>query len=344
MTKQWFGTLPDGRPVYRYFLQNKTGMTAAILDFGGTVQQLLVPDRLGYLQDVVVGYEDLVGYYTADGYHGALVGRVGNRIAGAAFDLDGKTYRLYNNDGKNHLHGGKEGFSFKIWQAEPQDGEEPALRLSYVSPDGEEGYPGTLRVTVTYTVRKNNALAIHYTATTDKKTPVNLTNHAYFNLGGFASGKIYDHVLQLDADTFLEVDGETIPTGQLMSVAGTAFDFRTPKPVREAFSLAEPDHCFNFVGGKTEKPVCRAVLYDPKSGREMRVLTDQPCVQFYTANYMNNREHPFKGGYPQAVHNALCLETQCMPDSVHHPNFTSVVLSPGETYDTTTEYVFSVRK
>lgn len=344
ITKQWFGDLPDGRPVFRYFVSNKNGMTVAILDFGGTIQQLLVPDRRGTLQDVVFGYDDLVGYYTADGYHGALVGRVGNRIAGAAFELDGKTYQLFNNDGRNHLHGGKEGFSFKIWQVEPEDGEEPKLHLSYVSPDGEEGYPGTLTVRVTYTVKKNNALSIHYTAKTDKKTLVNLTNHAYFNLGGFASGKIYDHLLQMDADMFLAVDNETIPTGELTPVAGTPFDFRKQKPVVEAFALAEPDHCFNFVGGKTEKPVCRAVLYDPKSGREMKVLTDQPCVQLYTANYMKNPAHPFKGGYPQNVHNALCLETQCMPDSIHHKNFTNTVLLPGQTYDTTTEYVFSVKE
>ena len=342
ITKQWFGDLPDGRPVYRYLLQNKNGMAVAILEYGGTLQQLLVPDRQGRVGDVIMGYDDLYDYYTADGYQGALVGRIGNRIAGAAFVLDGKTYTLYKNDGNNHLHGGKEGFSYKMWQAEPIDGEEPALKLTYVSPDGEEGYPGTLTVHVTYTVKKNNALSIHYTATTDKKTIVNLTNHAYFNLGGFASGAIYDHLLQLDADTYLAIDAETIPTGELTSVAGTAFDFRTPKPVREAFSLTEPDHCFNFVGGRTQTPVCRAVLEDPKSGRRMQVFTDQPCVQFYTGNYMKNSAHPFKGGYPQTVHHALCLETQCMPDSIHHKNFTNTVLCPGETYDTTTEYVFSV--
>lgn len=342
LTKQWFGNLPDGRPVYRYLLQNKNGMSVAILDFGATIQQLLVPDRQGRTGDVILGYDDLYSYYADRAYHGAVVGRVCNRIAGASFELDGKTYTLFNNDGKNHLHGGKEGFTYKIWQAEPIDGEEPSLCLTYVSPDGEEGYPGTLKVQVTYIVKKNNALYIHYTATTDKKTPINLTNHAYFNLGGFASGTIYDHVLQLDADDYLAVNAETIPTGERIPVADTVFDFRTPRRVGEAFSLAEPDHCFNFTGGKSKMPIPRAVLTEPVSGRRMQVVTDQPCIQFYTANNMHNAAYPLKGGYPQTVHTAICLETQEMPDSIHHPEFIGTVLRPGETYDTTTEYIFSI--
>ncbi|MBO5326667.1 MAG: galactose mutarotase, partial [Clostridia bacterium] len=251
----------------------------------------------------------------------------------------------------NHLHGGKEGFDHKIWEVDPIDGDEPQLRLHYVSPDGEEGYPGTLDVTVTYTLRSTNALSIRYVATTDRRTVLNLTNHTYFNLGGFASGKVFDHVLQLDADTYLPTDDTLIPTGELKSVAGTPFDFRSPKAIGKDFFADDTDlklaggydHCFNFVGGESKEPVLRATLYEPNSGREMKVYTNQPCVQFYSGNFLNNGDHPFKGGYPQATQNALCLETQHMPDAINHRNFTNVILNPGEVYDYTTEYVFSVR-
>lgn len=351
--KQFFDHLPDGRPVHRYTMKNAGGMQVSILDFGGAIQQILVPDRKGRYSDVVGGYDNAYDYYYGDGYQGALIGRVGNRICKGKFTLDGVTYdRLYINNGVNHLHGGKEGFNAKIWDVTPVDGAEPALQMHCVSPDGEEGYPGTLDVTVTYTLKTNNALSLHYVATTDKKTILNLTNHSYFNLGGFASGKIFDHVLTLDADTYLPTDGDLIPTGELRSVAGTPFDFRTPKAVGKDFfadnadlkSAGGYDHCFNFVGGETKEPVWRGTLYDPNSGREMKVYTNQPCVQFYSGNFLNNAEHPFKGGYPQGLQNAMCLETQHMPDAINHENFTSVVLAPGEIYDYTTEYAFSVRE
>ena len=351
--KQFFDNLPDGRPVHRYVMQNANGMKAAILDFGGAIQQILVPDRKGRYSDVVGGYDNAYDYYYGDGYQGALIGRVGNRICKGKFTLDGVVYdNLYINNGENHLHGGKEGFNAKIWDVTPIDGDEPALKLHYVSPDGEEGYPGTLDVTVTYTLKANNALSIRYVATTDKKTILNLTNHCYFNLGGFASGKIYDHLLMLDAQTYLATDENLIPTGELKSVEGTPFDFRTPKAVGKDFYADDRDlklaggydHCFNFTGGKTDTPVLRGSLYDPKSGREMKVYTNQPCIQFYSGNFLTNAEHPFKGGYPQAQRNALCLETQHMPDAINHDNFTSTVLCPGEVYDYTTEYEFSVRE
>lgn len=352
IVKEFFGFLSDGRAVHRYLMKNQNGMAVAILDFGGAIQQLLVPDRNGVLADVVGGYDDISHYEFGDGYQGALIGRFGNRICRGELELDGEKHQLYINNGENHLHGGKVGFSHKIWEVTEADGLEPALKLHYVSPDGEENYPGTLDVTVTYTLKKTNALSIHYVATTDRKTVLNLTNHSYFNLGGFASGKIFDHILQLDADTYLATDDGLIPTGELVNVTGTPFDFRTPKAIGKDFAdenrdlkiAGGYDHCFNFTGGERKTPIWRATLYDPKSGREMRVITDQPCVQCYTANFLNNPEHPFKGGYPQATQNAVCLETQHMPDSIHHADFTNTVLVPGEVYDYTTEYAFSVRK
>ncbi|MBQ8342217.1 MAG: galactose mutarotase [Clostridia bacterium] len=351
IVKQQFGIAPDGCMTYRYTMKNEAGMSVSILDFGGAIQQILVPDRDGRFCDVVGGYDHIYDYYYGDGYQGALIGRVGNRICRGKFTLEGKDYSLYINNGENHLHGGKVGFDHKIWEVTPTDGEEPSLALHYVSPDGEEGYPGTLDVHVTYTLKKTNALSIRYTATTDRTTILNLTNHCYFNLGGFASGKVYDHELWLDADTYLPTDETLIPTGEQKSVAGTPFDFRTPKAVGKDFFAEDTDlklgggydHCFNFVGGESKEPVCRASLYDPKSGREMRVITDQPCVQFYSGNFLTNEKHPFKGGYPQAQRNALCLETQHMPDSINQKGFTNVVLKPGEKYDYTTEYVFSVK-
>ncbi|MBQ9802208.1 MAG: galactose mutarotase [Clostridia bacterium] len=350
--KHTFGKLPDGRAVTRYILQNKNGMTVALLDYAGAIQQLLVPDRAGRMVDVVGGYDNVLDYYYGDGYQGSLVGRIGNRIKEGKFTLEGKSYTLAINNGPNHLHGGIESFSRKIWEATPIDGEEPQLQLHLVSPDGEEGYPGTLDVTVTYTLTAENALAIRYVATTDKTTIVNLTNHSYFNLGGFASGKIFDHELWLDADTYLPTDKTLIPTGELRFVAGTPFDFRTPKTVGRDFGAADEDlkiaggydHCFNFVGGEQREPVCRAALYCARTGIEMKTLTDLPSVQFYSGNFLKNPDHPFKGGYAQATQNALCLETQKMPDSINHENFTDVRLHPGEVYDHTTVYAFSVRK
>ncbi len=349
IAKDLFGTLECGTPVYRYTMENQNRTRVAILNFGGAIQSLCVPDKDGRLADVVCGYDDIGSYEKGDGYQGALIGRFGNRIAKGKFTLDGKEYTLYTNNNGNHLHGGKVGFSHRIWDVTERDGDDPALVLHLLSPDGEEGYPGNLDVTVTYTLTSDNRLSIHYEATTDKTTPINLTNHAYFNLGGFSSGSVLDHELSMDASGFLETDDELIPTGTILPVKDTPFNFRRTKTVgADFFADYEPlhiaggyDHCMVFTPSDKKEIVLRATLRDPRSGRTMRVLTDQPCVQLYTANFMKNAAYPFKGGYPQHPQNALCLETQHMPDSPNHDHFTDALLRPGEKYDFTTVYAFS---
>lgn len=351
ITKHFFGTLDGGREIYTYTMKNANGMTVRICEFGGAIMEIRVPDRLGRTSDVVGGYDSLRDYVLGDGYLGALIGRVGNRICDGKYTLNGKNYTAFCNNGKNSLHGGEVGFSHKVWNVKAEDGEEPRLILSLVSPDGEEGYPGTLSVTVTYALLSSNALSIHYEAETDRPTIVNLTNHAYFNLGGYASGKIFDHVLQMDADRYLPTDETLIPTGELRAVEGTPFDFREPKTIGRDFDMKNEDiriaggfdHCFCFTGGETKEPVLRVEVYEPNSGRLMQVYTNQPAVQFYSGNFLTNAEHPLKGGYPQNRQSLFCLETQKMPDAINHPNFTDVVLNPGEKYDYTTVYQFSVK-
>lgn len=347
--KQFFGRLENGETVSAYTLINENGMSVKLSDYGGTILQLLAPDKKGRFTDVVGGYDNLYDYVYASGYQGALIGRVGNRICGGKFTLDGKEYSLYLNNNGNHLHGGEIGFDKKIWTAESMDGEEPRLILSYVSPDGEEGYPGTLSVKVTYTLTKDNALSIRYEATTDKKTVLNLTNHTYFNLSGYASGTVKEHTLWLDADSYLKTDDKLIPTGELASVEGTPFDFRTEKKVgrdidcdhTDLVKAGGYDHCFNFTGGESGEVKLRAILKDEKSGRVMKMYTSQPCVQLYTGNFLDDDGHPFKGGHVKFKQMALCLETQHMPDSINHENFTNTVLDVGEKYDYTTIYAFS---
>lgn len=351
ITKQYFGTMEDDRDVYSYLLKNDAGMSVRVCEFGGAIMEICVPDRLGRITDVVAGYDSLRDYVLAPGYLGALVGRVCNRIAKGKFRLDGKDYQIFKNNNGNSLHGGKVGFSHKLWDVKAEDGEEPRLILTIVSPDGDENYPGTLNVTVTYTLLRSNALSIHYEATTDKATVVNLTNHAYFNLGGYSSGKIFDHVLQMDADKYVPTDENLIPTGEIRSVKGTPFDFRSPKTIGEDFDLENPDmklaggydHCICFTGGETKTPVLRIEAYEPNSGRLMQVYTNQPAVQFYTGNFMWEIEAPLKGGCPATVQSAFCLETQKMPDAINHSNFSDTVLRPGEKYDYTTVYQFSTK-
>ena len=347
--KTYFGTT-GGKTVDKYTMTVDSGMSVSIITLGGAIQKLLVPDRNGKLTDVIGGYDDLIDYVEGDGYQGALIGRWGNRICKGKFTLDGKEYNLFINNGPNHLHGGEVGFSHKIWDAEARvcsDGCE--LSLTYVSPDGEEGYPGTLKVNVVYKLSQDNALSLSYTATTDKKTVLNLTNHTYFNLGGFASGKVFDHQLWMDAERYLETDATLIPTGRMIPVKGTAFDFTSPKTIGQDFdspelSLARGyDHCVNFVEREDPMAAARARVYEPQSGRVMEVYTDQPCVQFYSGNFLNNAEHPFKGGYPQGLQNMFCLETEKMPDSVNHENFTDCTLDVGQTYRHNTVYKFSVK-
>ncbi len=346
--KELFGKLPCGCEVYAYTLTNASITSAAILNYGGILKSIFVKDKNGEAADVICGYDKLEGYLTAGGYQGALIGRIGNRIGAGKFVLDGKEYVLYKNDGNNSLHGGKFGFNAKIWDVEevPSD-EEPALILSYVSPDGEEGYPGTLSVKVTYTLTKEGGISIHYEAETDKKTIVNMTNHSYFNLGGFDSGIIDNHMMWLDCDKINSLDNELIPDGKFIDVDGTPYDFRKEHAIGEGFTADFPmmkefggydnNFCFQNYDGKL---TLRGTVTDPKSGRKVRMYTNQPCVQIYTANMINTADHPFKKNVAQYKHCAVCLETQCMPDSINHPNFTNVILNPGEKYDTTTVYVF----
>ncbi len=347
------GRTAQGLEVTGYWLNNPKGMKVLISDLGGTIWQLHAPDRKGEFADVVCGYDTVEALEASEGYLGALIGRWGNRIANANFDLDGKTYTLYANNNGNHLHGGKVGFDRRIWDVIPVDGDEPSLVLSLTSPDGEEGYPGTLTVQVTYTLRADNALVIRYQATTDQKTVLNLTNHAYFNLGGYASGTILDHELCLDVSDYLRTDEKLIPTGERVAVEGTPFDFRAPKTVGKDFMPDDRcydmkvaggyDHCLNFAGGEpTDGTVpLRGYLQDNKSGRRMEIYTNQPCVQLYTGNFLKDDGNLLKGGVKKHTQMALCLETQKMPDAMHHEHFTPAILSPGELYDYTTVYRFT---
>ncbi len=351
-----YGTLPTGEMATLYTLQNNTGMTVAITDFGGAIVSIIAPDRNGKLCDVVLGYDSLSDYAKADAYLGALVGRFANRIAGASFDVDGVHYGpLHINDGDNHLHGGVKGISRVMWQAAPAaDDQAATLCLTYHSPDGEEGYPGHMDITVTYTLDTDNALTLHYEAVTDKACPVNLTNHVYFNLAGNASGTVFGHKLWMDAESYLGTDKALIPTGVLVPVAGTPFDFNKEKLIGQDFFADDKDlriaggydHCLNFTDWqkKPETPILRAIATDPVSGRRMEMYTDQPCVQFYTANFLKNPLYPLRGGVPQQTQTGFCLETQMMPDSPHHQgeaDFTDCILRPGETYDYTTKFRFT---
>ena len=349
--KTLFGTLPDGRSVYEFTLRNASGTTVKLLDYGATVKEIHVVDKNGMFADVVAGYDTLDSYLRADGYQGAVIGRIGNRICKGKFELDGKKYDLYINNGPNHLHGGKEGFNAKLWVPEMYEGNEPSVLFSYVSPDGEEGYPGTLSVSVKYTLTEDNALAINYVATTDKKTIINLTNHSYFNLGGYDSGNIYSHLLSIDAPYYLPTDENLIPTGEIRSVKGTPFDFTESKEIGkdidadcEDLKIAGGyDHCFYFGASESNEVTKRAELYELESGRLMEMFTNQPGVQIYTGNFVNNPDFPFKGGVEQKKQTLVCLETQKMPDSINHENFTSVVLDVGDKYDYTTVYKFSTK-
>lgn len=349
--KKYFGEV-CGEVVDLYVMTNASGASVGILTLGGAVHSLNVPDKKGNMRDVVCGYDNVEAYLNDTAYIGALIGRVANRIRKGKFSLCQKDYQLYINNGENCLHGGKVGFSHKIWRAEPSVSDDCcALDLYYTSPDGEENFPGTLDVRVTYKFTNDNALSIKYEATTDKKTIVNMTNHAYFNLGGYASGTALDHELWIDADTFIPTDASLIPTGEIRKVEGTPMDFRKAKTIGKDFDLSyEPmklaggyDHCYNFVERKDALLAPRATAYCRESGILMETYTSAPCVQFYSANFLNNEKYPLKGGYPQATQNAFCLETQKMPDSINHEGFTDITLDAGETYETVTVYKFSCK-
>ena len=344
VTREPFGKGNFGETVERFTLTNQQGMKLVLISYGAAIAEVHVPDRDAKLADVTMGYDDMAGFKKK--HYGYTVGRVANRIAGAQFILDGKTYKLTANNGPNALHGGtKRAFGKITWNAEVvDDGDTPAVRFHYTSPDGEEGYPGTLKTDVTYHLTRDNAIRIEYRATTDKRTPINLTNHAYWNLGGMGSGTILDHELQLHCRQYTPVGDGLIPTGELAPVAGTPLDFTTPQTIGARIEQLDAtptmgyDHNFVIDGKAGELRPC-ARLRDPKSGRVLEVLTTEPGVQLYTGNFLKG--DPGKNGIPYVKRCALCLETQHYPDSVNQPGFPSVILSPGETYRQTTVYRFS---
>lgn len=345
-----YGTAADGTPVYVYTLSNTKGMQAQIISYGGIVTSLTAPDRSGKYADVVLGLSDLASYQSTGGYYGAIIGRYGNRIGGAQFKLEGKTYSLPKNNGANALHGGLKGFDKHVWNAREINGASgKSLELTYVSKDGEEGYPGTLSARVTYTVTPDNELRIEYSATTDRPTVVNLTNHSYFNLAGPGSGDILKHQVTIYADSFTPVDQGLIPTGEIKPVKGTPFDFTSAHAIGERIAQNDPQLQFgkgydhNYVLRSRNGSLAKAAeVYEPGSGRVMEVWTTEPGVQFYTGN---NMAESLKGkdGKIYARRGALCLETQHYPDSPNKPNFPSTELKPGATYRTTTVYKFSAR-
>lgn len=346
VSKMDFGKTPDGKTVELYTLTNGK-ITAKVMTYGAILTELITPDRTGKPGDVVLGFDSLEGYLAGHPYFGATVGRVANRIGGAKFSLDGKDYKLAVNNGPNTLHGGLKGFDKVVWKAEDVSGPAgPAVKFTYQSPDGEEGYPGTLDVAVTYTVTDQNELKIDYKATTDKATPVVLTNHSYFNLAGPASGAILDHELTLKAANYTPGDATMIPTGEIAPVKGTPLDFTKPTAIGERISQIKADpvgYDHNFVidtDARLPKPV--ATVYEPKSGRVMEVMTTEPGIQFYTGNFLDGTVKG-KGGVVYKKHQAFCLETQHFPDSVNHPNFPSTILKPGQTYTSTTIYKFGTR-
>lgn len=338
-----FGKTAAGTPVEIFTLTNTAGSVAKITNYGAILTELHVPDKSGQMGDVVLGFDNLDAYLKGHPFFGATVGRYANRIAKGKFMLDGKDYTLVVNNGPNHLHGGTVGFDKVVWDAKPvrrTDG--PAVSFHYISKDGEEGYPGNLDVTVVYTLTNANALRIEYTATTDKPTVCNLTNHSYFNLAGH--GDVSGHELMLNCDRFLPVDDTSIPTGQLQPVKGTIMDFTVLHPIGDHMNEVgkDPtgyDHCY-VVNGGGKSLTYAAKVVEPTTGREMDVYTTEPGVQLYTANYLDGTLTG-KGGQVYQKHDALCLEAGKFPDTPNHPDFPSAVLRPGQTYRQRTEYRFS---
>jgi len=346
-----FGRTPDGKAVEVYTLTNARGMQVRAITYGAILQAIRVPDRSGQLGDVVLGYDSLQGYLTDSPYFGAVVGRYANRIARGRFTLEGRTYRLAVNNGPNHLHGGLKGYDKVVWRARSfQRGDSVGVKFEHTSPDGDEGYPGTVRVSVTYTLTPKNELVVEYAATTDRPTPINLSQHSYFNLAGEGSGDILQHVLTIPADRYTPVDTTLIPTGELASVAGTPFDFRTPTAIGVRIAQADSqlqrgkgyDH--NFVLNRSgEQPglAPAAHVLDPKSGRTLDISTTEPGLQFYSGNFLDGTITG-KGGHVYGHRAALVLETQHFPDSPNQPRFPSTIVRPGDKYRSRTVFAFGV--
>lgn len=339
----------DGKAVELFTLKNENGLVAQITNYGGRIINLWTPDKNGDFADIVIGYESLDGYLNSNEiYYSALIGRYGNRIAKGQFTLNDSVYTLATNNNGNHLHGGINGFCHVVWDARKVDGQ--TLELTYLSPDGEEGYPGNLNVKVVYTLTNDNELKTEYWATTDKPTPVNLTQHSFFNLQGVGSGDVKDHILQINADFYTPVDAGLIPTGELATVEGTPMDFRTPTAVGarvdENFEqlVFGKGYDHNWVINTTESGLnFAAKVVEPVSGRTLEVFTNEPGVQFYGGNFLDGSDSG-KGGKIFSHRSALCLETQHFPDSPNQPNFPSTILNPGEEYYSVCVYKFGVEK
>jgi len=344
-----FGRMPDGKAVEVYTLTNARGMEVRAITYGAIIQSIRVPDKSDHLDDVTLGYDSLPGYLTTSPYFGAVVGRYANRIARGRFTLDGRTYTLAINNGPNSLHGGKKGFDKVVWAARSfQHGDSVGVKFEHTSPDGDEGYPGTLHVSVTYTLTPNNELQVEYRARTDRATPVNLSQHSYFNLAGEGSGDILHHVLTINADRYTPVDSTLIPTGELASVTNTPFDFRTPTAIGARIEQKNRqlqygkgyDH--NFVLNRTGSGLVHAVrVLDPKTGRTLDISTTEPGLQFYSGNFLDGTITG-KSGHVYRHRSALVLETQHFPDSPNHPNFPSTILRPGREYHSRTVFAFGV--
>jgi aldose 1-epimerase len=343
ITKASFGNA-DGKEVFLYTLTNEKGDQVKISTYGGVVTSWVAPDKSGNRSSIVLGFDSLSGYLAKPPYFGALVGRYGNRIAKGKFKIDGTEYTLATNDGPNALHGGLKGFDKVIWEASIASDSIPSLSLSYLSKDGEEGYPGNLKVNVKYTLTDNDELKIEYNATTDKKTVLNLTNHSYFNLTGDESNTILNERLQIDADNYTPVDATLIPTGKIVAVKGTPFDFTQPEKIGARIDSVKGGYDHNFVlnskGGSLQKV---ATLSDDVSGRELEVFTTEPGLQFYTGNFLDGK---IKTSAGKAINKntALCLETQHFPNSPNQSSFPSTLLSPGQTFHSETVYKLSVAK
>ncbi|MBE6728615.1 MAG: galactose mutarotase [Ruminococcaceae bacterium] len=350
ITQQSLGKISTGEEIITYRLENGTGAYCNIVNYGGAITNIVVPDKNGKLDDVIIGYDTAESIEAWGGHFGKLVGRFANRIAEGKFTLNGKTYELAKNNGENHLHGGPGGFHVKFWDGEIVGDK---LVLTLLSPDGDEGYPGNLKVRVEYSFDENNTLSINYEAVCDEDTIINLTNHAFFNLGGLHCKDVTGHLMKLNADRITAVkDRGCIPTGELMPVADTPLDFREFRAIGERindFDACEQlkfgngyDH--NYVINDWDKTLkCAAVTIEPESGRKMETYTDAPGVQFYSGNGLGNYPHTRgKLGVPHVTYQAFCLETQYFPDSVNHPEFPSCVLKKGETFKTSTQYRFSV--
>nr|WP_307267256.1 aldose epimerase family protein [Chryseobacterium sp. W4I1] len=345
-----YGVSPKGDSIKKYTLTNKNGMKVEVINFGGIITSLTAPDKNGKYEDVVLGFTKPEGYFNGNPYYfGALIGRYGNRIANAKFTLDGKTYEIDKNDGSNSLHGGKEGFHTRFWNIEPvKDAKFPTLKLTYISADGEEGYPGKLTTTVFYTLTDDNALEISYEAETDKPTVVNLTQHSYFNLSGNFTKPITDHELQINADQFLPVNETLIPTGEQKAVKGTSFDFTVSKAIGKDVNADDDqlkkgkgyDHNW-ILNGKGMRSIAK--VYHQGTGRLMEVLTDEPGVQFYSGNFLDGKFDTKTGGKNE-FRTGFCLETQHFPDSPNQASFPSTELKPRQKYHSKTIYKFSVKK